>query len=214
LRGEIPAVFIGDKMKGLYDHIDFYTKIELSKISVYAKKMTVKMFINFYVNYRAWKLTGNLSALKEIIQENIIDWKKVNKKYYGIIIDKLSMKIDQNQEEKSSKKIEKNINWLSELIAFFSFYCGWKKEDVLNLYIDETKSLIENVNKLNVLVNNDNQDMDFLSNYYSYHKPDKYREEIVAKRQSEYFVNDDLNNLRKLNREFLKKSYGGEDAVS
>lgn len=202
-------------MQGIYDHIDFYTEIVIDKNKYYLKKLKLGMYINFWVNYRAWKLTGNLSSLDEIIEECVYNSKKVNKKHKNVIADKIMERVSSVivSGNDVSDNVQDNKNWLSELIAYFGFHCGWDKDKILDLYMDEVESILDSLKKLVQLSNDERQDRNFLSHFYAVSKPSKYEEEIINKREKFGVVNSDLEKLRKMNKEWMSKSYGGDNAV-
>lgn len=201
----------------LYDHIDYFTEIIISKKTVHLKKMTVRMQMNFIVNYRAWKLTGDKKALKEIVFDNAINPNKIKNSLYAGIALQVKNDIDKKNKTESEEEKKRDSavkDWLADLIAFFGYYCGWNKEQVLDLYMDEIKVLIENVSNQVVISGNNQQDRAFEAHYFAVNRPQDYRNEVVSKRGRVQADKKDLDKLRKVNSAFLAKSFGRKDAVS
>jgi hypothetical protein len=202
----------------IYDHIDFYSEFKIEKTTYRIKKFTLRMFLNFWVNYRSWILTHSQEAAEEIIKDCvIIDKRKVQEGHRTALFEYLKSKITTKIEvtkEDPKTPIKKNPeDWLAETISFFLFYCGQDKETTLNLFYDEIQSLIAGIRKLAEAQETDRQDRLFLSAYYADKKPDKYIEEVIQKRQNQYADKiGEFETLRKLNKTFLAKSYGGEHA--
>lgn len=203
----------------LYDHIDCFTEIVLAKKSIKLKKITLRMQMNFIVNYRAWKLVGDKKALKEIIFDHVINPKKVKNDLYSAIALQIKNDIEKNnkvegEEEEEKKKDQVLKNWLAEVIAFFGYYCGWEKEKTLDLFITEVKTLIEDVGKLIINDKYANQDLGFEAHYFAVNNPTKYKSDVVLKREKFKVENKEIDKLRKINSAFMAKSFGGKDAVS
>jgi len=195
----------------IYDHLDNYREILVDKKFIKLKKMTLRMQLNFLVNYRAYILMSDLTALKEIITENLFDFKDIDENDYPEIVLKIKDKLESKKtQEEKDKKADLERDWIAEIIAFFGIYCGWNKDETLNLYVEEVESLIESVNKLQEIKNESLMDQNFLSNYYAVNQPDKYKNDIINKRNFAEINNSELKTLRKINDSFLSKAYGGK----
>jgi hypothetical protein len=146
-------------MKGIYKHIDYYGEIQINRTflffshylkTVKIKRLNIKEYLEFVINYRAWTLKKDIQAGKEIIKNAIIGNDKIKKSEYQQVFDKI-LKMSK-KESKKKDNIEPNPEWLTEIVAFLGVNTGWTKEDVFRLYFDEVdeiiKTIIENSKKI------------------------------------------------------------------
>lgn len=202
-------------MTGIYNHIGFTKTVKIKNKIAKIKRLTVNNYINLIVNYRAWKLTSDKTALLELIKDNVITSDELDCNDMDNISDEIMKLIPaKNNSVDKTENEEKEFNWISQTIAFFAVYAGWKKSDVMDLYLDEVESLIEDIRNLNKFNREDNQDRTFQALYYAENKPEKYYDEVIKERKeaSKEEVQK-LDEMRKRAREWLNKSYGDKHAV-
>jgi hypothetical protein len=200
-------------MQSIYNHLDFKKFFKVNKKIVYINRLTIKNYLNFIINYRAWIFTGDIDALKEIMNDNCsggatLDINEMND--IAIEIQKM-IPIDKQDESEQLEKLEnKNIDWLSKTISFFALNTAYKKEDVLNLFLDEVESIIDDIK--------DNMENNYYRNfqilYYAQTQPEKYFDEVYKKNiKTSNYNKDEMNELRKEARDWMQKYYGDKHAV-
>ncbi len=211
-------------MQGIYKHIDYYGTISIIrqywfwyKVHIIKiKRHTLGDWINFTVNFRAWKLNKDKEALKEIIKTAVINPIRFKQKDMEDICEKiLSM---HKSEKKKEDTGEINNNWLTEILAYFWYYCTADKQTVLNLYLDEIQDIIEQINRFIKQDKYINQDLIHDAFSYAYidakrdykKHPKPFWDDYKKQRDDPNKINnsDKLKNFEKMNKDFINKSKG------
>jgi hypothetical protein len=200
-------------MQSIYNHLDFKKVFKTNNKLVYINRLTVKNYLNFIINYRAWIFTADVEALKELINDNcsggaILEINEMND--VAMEIHKMIPVDKQDENENTENTENKSVNWLSKTIAFFALNTGYKKDDVLNLFLDEVESIIDGIKEQ--MENNYYRNFQVL--YYAERKPELYFDEVYKKNvKQNHYDKSEMDALRKEAREWMQKHNGEKNAV-
>lgn len=132
---------------GIYKSIELWKEIEVKKrffgkARIRVKKLNIGESLNYLVNSRAYRLKHDRSAIQEIFSYSITTKGiTIYECDYGRVLDA----IEEITFEKSDEKQKYNDKWLTNLISFFGYFCGWSKEDVFKMYMCEVPEIIEQI---------------------------------------------------------------------
>ncbi len=179
-----------------YRVLEIYKLIKIGKKEVKIKRLTLGQWLEFIVDYRAVVLKKDKQALKEILK--FIESKSQLTSFELGTICKEILVLNRSDYKGDSEKEEKP-DWIYDVIAFFAQKCGWTKENILNLYLDEIKPLMLKIANLENKSMEYQADKIFIALNYAYSdKPEKYWD-YVKKRDS-LKLNIDENKLKEWER--------------